>query len=201
MKRVFIISTYVLFIWLQYNDAFSQPVAYTHFETTAWISSTFDTSSMSGEQAKALLKKSLGITWPELSSYLNVLHSWRTHTHTIQDYLFLWGLVDKWHRFSIYNVDVEGFDVLRWARPKGIAVAARMEGAGYLSLGITLLDLLSRLLQVILWVSFESWLESMSNWMQLKQFLNYDGSCVFNLQVATRGRAWIGYVSDVTSGH
>ena len=47
--------------------------------------------------------------------------------------------------------------------------------------------------------------------MQLKQFLNYDvmthndyhhdGSCVFNLQVATRGRAWIGYVSDVTSGH
>eukprot|EP00434_Breviolum_minutum_P011395 symbB.v1.2.010053.t1/scaffold636.1/size252712/8 len=41
-------------------------------------------------------------------------------------------------KFSIYNVDVEGFDVLRWARPKGIAVAARMEGAGYLSLDGTL---------------------------------------------------------------
>ena len=31
------------------------------------------------------------------------------------------------------------------------------------------------------------------------------GSCVFNLQVAARGRAWIGYMSDVpfvvTSGH
>lgn len=35
-------------------------------------------------------------------------------------------------RFSIYDLDLEGFPVLRWARPRGIAVAARMERGGYL---------------------------------------------------------------------
>ena len=67
--------------------------------------------------------------WYLLHTQFKTIHSWVSVSS--------WGL-EKWHRFSIYNVDVEGFDVLRWARPKGIAVAARMEGAGYLSLDRTL---------------------------------------------------------------
>lgn len=88
------------------------------------------------------------ITWHHLAwvlliyiyIYKSVYGIYYTHNSKpfIPELVFFSCGLEKWHRFSIYNVDVEGFDVLRWARPKGIAVAARMEGAGYLSLDRTL---------------------------------------------------------------